>query len=1342
MKNLITINEPYLSIEKWPAAGRGLVRNVSTILFVTFIWLMAAQTASAQSGLSLAHPNLAPGSGSDKAMERYQWDGVNLFNGNLNLPLTLGIRYPLAGEFGYQFSLTYNSNAWDFEQTSTTRTAMPVKNSSAGFGWDLSFGRLKPPMARGTQTSPWVYISPDGSLHPFYSTLHYDVSESDPGDTTLYTRDSTYYRMRIDSADQVLVEAPDGTQSLFRLQGGEWKLARINDRFGNNLSFTYSASLMTLTDNHGRVHRVYFRADPSYYYGAVVDRIEMAAFNGTTATYTLSYTVASVARPDVDNDPATSASLNLPLLAGVTHPDGSKHSFTYHASGAGTGWSGRLASMQLPTRGKIEWTYQPYRYTTGVNPTSLAPISRHNVGVATRRMVSTDGVVDGVWTYTLSLQSSGSEESEMTNTVQTPLGDKSVYYFSVNTQSLTAQWSRSDYALPFTKNQADATGARHLSSQIFDCDTGGNNCQLIRSTYVSYEQDQATDPSSPEVASVNRRQTSSRTVYHDDVENGEARFADTDRANFDGLGHFRRLSTSGNFGSADVRSYFVNYDAATGTYPSSGYVMPSPSQPWLPGLVGVQRITEGNSSQVVEFCYDRSNGFLLRRRQWATTSPTGTRSPVDLVTVFTPHPSGQVMREQYYGGDVQPLEIAPLCSLVVPPTDQYRVQHTYQFGSRASTQFYTSSGAPTGPKYIDKTIDRNTGMASATRDSSGISTTYEYDAMGRQTWVKPEAGHGAWKQINYVVAVPGDYAKKATYEKANGGGAVLTYDADVYDSFGRVWWQQTALPGSYPNRYSHYNALGLLTYESEFSNDAPRYTEYLNYDPLGRPRTVRPPDGAHHDINYQYAGVRRAVRTATTGLMYYQSSSQVVEGHRSKTEVYDRQGRLWKEVTQTLDGSPDLVKVNTYDVADRLVQTTDGNGVLIGSRLAYDGRGFLIGATYASGNSPHFTNYDARGNALTRRLAVTDLTFTFDRAGRLTKVSERNNAERVWKEFTYADSNGVNDWRAGKLIEAKRYNRMDELGGPSGGVAIVTETFAYGGKAGRLSSYNVALSDGAGLREQFSQSYTYTDLGKVERINYPSIVFAGGENVSRARTVTNNYAVGWLSSVNGTLNSQSQFWANSINYHPNKIVSQVAHSNGVTDNFTNDPNGFARVASVFTTGVQKQSWQSDQNLYSGDFQYDGNQSLVRIGANFFLPRYGQQAPPPGEPSGYTPACQGGWTDPFGLSKASTPDGSCFPTVLSYYTASDALLKEEDRIGNTRTWYFYDTSGRKLMDYRTGLTTGTWHWLKDYIYRGGLLLAAEEIVKGSSAPKKYHFHIGAGVRGIHTDANGFRIEPLQ
>ena len=180
---------------------------------------------------------------------------------------------------------------------------------------------------------------------------------------------------------------------------------------------------------------------------------------------------------------------------------------------------------------------------------------------------------------------------------------------------------------------------------------------------------------------------------------------------------------------------------------------------------------------------------------------------------------------------------------------------------------------------------------------------------------------------------------------------------------------------------------------------------------------------------------------------------------------------------------------------------------------SYDGRGFLFWVTDAYGSPQYYQNFDALGHSLKQRPAFTDLNYVFDRAGRVTSVSETANPQKVWKEFTYADSNGANDWRAGKLWTSKRYNYVNVNW--KGSTGVVTETFTYGGVNGRVSNYDVSLSDGLGLREAFIQSYTYTELGDIQQITYPTSTIAGSGNLGRTRTVTSNYTVGQVTSVAG-----------------------------------------------------------------------------------------------------------------------------------------------------------------------------------------------------------------------------------
>ncbi|MCP3994317.1 MAG: hypothetical protein GY722_04515, partial [bacterium] len=145
------------------------------------------------------------------------------------------------------------------------------------------------------------------------------------------------------------------------------------------------------------------------------------------------------------------------------------------------------------------------------------------------------------------------------------------------------------------------------------------------------------------------------------------------------------------------------------------------------------------------------------------------------------------------------------------------------------------------------------------RDTSGIETALVYDTRGRLTAERPETGHGGWVSYAYLNATPEDGARVEIERQPNGGGSPLVRSEVVFDGLGRVFQEKSELPsGAFGVRETFYNARGdrASVSEIELGNPSNR-TEYLEYDPLGRPGRIRPPDGSVHDVTAAYAGVRQ-----------------------------------------------------------------------------------------------------------------------------------------------------------------------------------------------------------------------------------------------------------------------------------------------------------------------------------------------------------------------------------------------------------------------------------------------------------------------------------------------------
>jgi RHS repeat-associated protein len=727
-----------------------------SVLLLLAILLVAATSFA-------AHPNAERGFSADSAYQFGNLDAVNLFNGNVSLTIPLGQRYEVGGSVSYGFSLVYNSKVWDYQQGWDTgqqadaTEAIPNRDSNAGLGWTLSQGRLKSSSTDGTIRYPFSYFSADGGEHGFSSTLH-DLDEV-PAMNVFYTRDGSNLRLTIGSnvAD---VELPDGTAQTFELASGSWRLKQIHDRFKDgagayvnfvNVSYLTSstscpgASSVTLySDSLGRTQTVCYQ---SHTYDntprLTVDRVVLTSFGGGTARYQLSYFDTPVDRDCLDTNGSNSATIQVPLLTGVTmpQPDGSSFSFTYNVTADSTNCTqGIINSATLPTKGQIGWTWQRYILPSGEldNCNSRIETLDNVTGIRTKTTRDAVGTELAVWTYeslhslnngpiycghkpgTYSDFAVGASD-EVHTVVTRPDGNKEIHYFST--------WPRVDatspnggdssfYGLPFTplRTELEAPMAfsspahalavapaacvpdapcfpaptpylpRYLSEEQQACSAG--HCTTLRSSYVRYERD---GPATGNLIAgdLNRRVAGSRTVFHDDGN----RFVESESADWDGLGHYRWTSQDGFLGTPvtgamDARGSFTRYNPEAGTLSYDpvtrqkvgNFVPPPPTAPWVLGTFTDKEMWGSSSA-------DR------RREQFCFDRSTGFllrhrtlngTSPAtsDLLEVFSPNLYGNVGSEQSLGGDAHQVPASEdLCGLSIPARNSttYRIDYLYPY---------------------------------------------------------------------------------------------------------------------------------------------------------------------------------------------------------------------------------------------------------------------------------------------------------------------------------------------------------------------------------------------------------------------------------------------------------------------------------------------------------------------------------------------------------------------------------------------------------------------------------------------------------------------------------------
>ena len=1172
------------------------------------------------------HPDVNGGFSPQASFQLGDIDHVNLFNGNLVVTIPIGPTYPVAGGFSYKLTLVHNSNPWNFVDrldsitNKTYQEASPSPCSNAGLGWRLSFGEINPPCT-ATDAPAQLYEDGSGTDHVFSPTLHPgEPSQAD----VLYTRDGSYLRLFVNSQTSEDLDFPDGSVHHFEHQAGDalhrLRLTRIQDAFGNHMDVQYGAGVWTVTDSPAgggvtRTQRIYFRSDePSY--PQTIDHIDLSGPGGVPTTYRFSYTTATIARGCPNNDPywMMPTTVPVPILTGVTLQDGSAYSMapsdyslpaTPDAGSMCAIGSGDILGLQLPTLGRIEWTYQTYRF-----PETGTPWRTRTQGVATRTTKDQTGAVLGVWQYATRLTAkTPPPEDELVNSVTNPLHQRTDRYFSVSQQTAFTGWSACDYGQPFTWSQTlGGSNPLLLSSQTFQADGRTS----FRRQYVIYERDPSEDTCHLATAPHNNRPSVERTVYDDDNQ----AYVETDFTDFDGVGHYRNAKTSGSFPVGAWRTHVVFYNPARGTYTvdatnnsGSGFTPIATDKPWLLNTSTYRKdVQNGVSSGLVDTCYDAQTGFLLRTRAHVQA---GTKlDPTDVLMDYTKDSNGNVVAEKSYGGDVQggvstgTVLAADPCPLAPGPNaPEYEVDHTYtSFGALATTQW---AGSPY--ESVDQTVDPATGLVTSSRDTAGLATTTTYDALWRPLVVQP--AQGARTVFTYTVAQGSNYAAVDLERQGPGGGALARRGVQ-FDALGRLFRETEKLASGSTNvRETLYDGAGNKASVSELQvGNALEKTLFLNYDPAGRATVIHPADSSpsgSHDVKIAYLGARTVARTVMIGKTL--ANGVVTESPSTTTEVYDTQGRLSQVIEPSETNGANVTTTYTYDEGNHLMTvSTMGSGATQTRTFTYDRRGFLTSETHPEKSAAvTYPLHDSGGHVRQSIDGPHDLTYGYDPDGRLSLIRETGggflacnqlNGPKCVKIFSYAKQNQPGDWKLGKLYQSIRYN-YPVLSGTQY-QAFITETYKYGGIDGRVSQRDTLLTFALyGQQpvpsESFTESFGYDLLGDTTSINYPQCTFAACTQAGAAqpRTVIFGYTNGFLTSAT---NPMTGYTYGTISYWPNLMVDQVTHGNGIVDTQANDPNDLRRPQSITASLGMANLWQT------GNYVYDGAGNVTQIGAARFL----------------------------------------------------------------------------------------------------------------------------------------------
>jgi YD repeat-containing protein len=1088
---------------------------------------------------------------------------------------------------------------------------------NAGLGWHLSLGSME---------SENVYVSPDGGRHEFLEFLHDNAAENGASDRytrdgTYLRRKIVGGLIQIEFPDGSRHRfEPTGRRRLVAMLDAFGNQVTITYGRAMNCVPNECVDDWTISDG-SRVHTVDMillqgglqSASQSY---EVVNKLTLETAAGPAA-YTFEYEGANslvgisrriADRQDCRYDPV----VLVPLLTSVTLPDGSKFEITTDRGDAapdsvkgwkgkfsspdGTGggnsnqvctspieiaagFSGSIKSLTRPTGATTRWEWQLYQFPEfyypvtedckdGVRCPRFHRTKRDAVGVRERLDTARDGTVLTKKTYTHTI--AGETTTSTITTYEPKVGGTfeaiatAENYYRV--PAMTAALEE-EYGLPFTRDSGADTGGRFLSTRL----RSGSGV-LLRETYVQYE---AEEPSriQDDPSSANRRVIQERVVEYG-AGGSVANDVITVSSDSDGLGHYRVVETLTGAGvlpalSRTVTTLYNKRDDQTdpnadyeGTQ-NGTFIEFGTERPWVLNTYSSRTVTDGVFSVKALFDFDRTTGFLERRRTLsAIGAPTSSFSTNDVVAVYAHDAAGNITSEKYYGRDDQIGELAndqrlptssPLHTLVLPASSVTALIHSYAFGALATSRY-----SPLAYSVVNRVIDSRTGTTVRSTDPAGVVTRFEYDWAGRQILAVPNGEAATSFGFTPAMVVGNVFTNASAAIKQHDGSesaAVVVTAAVQYDQLGRVARETRRMPaGTDSHRDTTYNGRGLVATVSEWGSLTKKTS--FTYDALGRVLTTTRPDGSVVQFAYDGRKTHRTTKVAAcanTSPSTCNTTTASWNGGTDATTVdtTDSFGRLYQVVepggTTTTYG---------YDLGDRLVSVNMGGQA---RSFQYDGRGFLTAETHPESQTTKYT-YDARGHVRSRTAAAgtpseATVTFAYDAAERVLKVSDETGDLKV---FTYDRS--ATDKSRGKLASATRHNR----GVPGGGVAV-TETYHYAGDAaGRLSS-KITTFNLSGTRT-FTDTYEYTPFGGLESVTYPQCAGCGSVQLP-SRRITSSYTAGFLTGVDGYTTA-----GQALTYWPNGMLKQVSHvdadgTQGPVDKQEIDPaNGMARPLSITFSG--------------------------------------------------------------------------------------------------------------------------------------------------------------------------------
>jgi RHS repeat-associated protein len=1342
------------------------------------------------------------------------FDIVNPFNGNMDVRLPL-LAIAGRGAAAYQMTLAFNVKGWRvkhlhkvFPDGNELDTDTPTKTGWGSVPSNYAPGSIGPRqvglMKSSNMSCTWYsktltrlnFSTPDGTEYelrdqltggqPLNSTCTQGASRGSifvtaDGSSATFTSDVAIYDSPSISGSGLTLSGylmlRDGTR--FRFDAG--KLTWMRDANGNKLSFTYTATSMTVTDTLNRQVTVETNVADVAPYG-VCDRITYSGFGGAQRVIRISSTTLSnVLRPGYSiqtiqqlfpelNGSSSTTTHNPTVVSAIWLPDGRRYQLFYNSYS-------ELAKVILPTGGAIEYDMTP---GSGVicayGPCgSIADGGEIYRRVVERRLYPNGATLEGKSTFAISPGGYPSTQpwtSTVTVDQLTPAGSllaREMHYYKGNAAGSLFQsysfdvYSEWDEGFEYRTETLAADGTTVLrrvekelrqrapvswwSAYASQYGLGAtqepaNDPRVVETIKTLLDTNQISKQSAldPQTGAVGFDQYNNPTdVYEYHYGTGAvgalARRTHTEYANatnlINGLNyaandiHLRGLPVKQQVFDADGVT-----ERARTTYEYDNYA----SDTYHAALVDCPGVS-GRDAAFTSLYTTRGNATRVSR--WLLSSET---------------PINSYVQYDIVGNSIKAIDGRGQIS-------QVGYSSTYQYAYPTSTT--SPIPDPVGtygtntPLTASTVYDFSTGLVTSSTDTNGKTTSLSYnDALDRLTTVTRPTGGGS---INYFYndTVGNLYVRTRT--SLDNTRSIEAYQ--FYDNMGRPtrsFLNEGGSPVVYITSDTQYDSLGRVwkvsnPYRTDGSNDpvnpSGNWTT-TTYDALSRVKTVTSPDGA---------------QVVTT----YSGNQVTIQDQMGKvrSSVTDALGRL-KQVTE----APTSLAYQTdysYDVLDNLHTVSQGSQLRY---FMYDSLSRLIRvknpeqsanaglalADSISGNSQWSLayTYDNNGNIVTKTDArgVT-ATYVYDNINRNTNVSYSdatpaitryydgavNGKGRPWLSYAGSSHTANDNYDAmGRLLSLRQHfyingvwsapyitqRDYDLAGGvisqtyPSGRVVNYTYDIA-----GRTSSFTGNLGDG--VVRTYADSISYDEWSGINRERYGTDTPLYHKEHRNVRGQLYDVR---LSSVNDDLN-----WNRGaiVNYY------SLANYGFGTSGWDNNGNLMIQQSwvpgddAISTASFMQQNYDYDalnRLKWTGEYQNGASQTG---GQEYLYDRYGNRTLNPaswGAGINNQPFTVDTSTNrlgvPSGMSGVMQYDAAGNLTNDTYSGAGSRTYDAENRMisatnySNQQSVYTYDADGARVR--RTSYGQETW---QVYGMDGELLTEYAANAAASAPQKEYGYRSG-------------------